>query len=112
MSQVQTIGSPPPEQGPVRAAIARAARATGVDFGYLLAQARLESRLDPGARAGTSSAAGLYQFTAGTWLQTLGRHGDEHGLDFPSSRAEALALRFDPGASEIGRASCRERVCT
>ena len=57
--------------GDVRAAISRAAQATGVDFGYLLAQARLESGLNPNARARTSSATGLYQFTNSTWLRTL-----------------------------------------
>ena len=70
MSQAQptstaavTAGSPPTA---VRGAIARAAQATGVDFSYLLAQARLESSLDPQANATASSAAGLYQFTEGT----------------------------------------------
>lgn len=92
----------------VHAAIARAAQTTGVDFTYLLAQARIESGLDPAARAATSSAAGLYQFTGSTWLATLARHGDEHGLGWarqaalggdPALRAQALALRFDPQAS-------------
>jgi hypothetical protein len=95
----------------VHAAISRAAQATGVDFSYLLAQARIESSLNPDARAGTSSAAGLYQFTGGTWLNTLGRHGAEHGLGWaqqaietgalanPALRAEVMALRFDPQAS-------------
>lgn len=96
MSQVQPVRT-----NEVRAAIARAAAATGVDFGYLLAQARIESSLDPSARAATSSAAGLYQFTSGTWLSMLGRHGGEHGLAMPASRAEALALRFDPQASAL-----------
>jgi hypothetical protein len=97
----------------VRAAIARAATSTGVDFNYLLAQARLESSLDPSARAGTSSAAGLYQFTRGTWLQTLDRHGGNHGLDWtsaaiedgrvrdPALRQQIMALRFDPDASAL-----------
>jgi hypothetical protein len=97
----------------VRAAIARAAQATGVDFNYLLAQARLESSFDPSARAPTSSAAGLYQFTGGTWLQTLERHGASHGLDWageaieggrvsdPQTRAQVMALRFDPNASAL-----------
>ncbi|MBS0481427.1 MAG: transglycosylase SLT domain-containing protein [Proteobacteria bacterium] len=92
----------------VGAAIARASQATGVDFSYLLAQARIESGLNPAARAATSSAAGLYQFTSATWLQTLARHGAEHGLGWAqqaalggdaASRAQAMALRFDPGAS-------------
>ncbi len=92
-------------------AIARAAQATGVDFSYLLAQARLESSLDPTARASTSSAAGLYQFTRGTWLQTLEKHGAAHGLGWaeatidrgqvadPALRQQVLALRHDPDLS-------------
>ncbi|MFM5886022.1 MAG: transglycosylase SLT domain-containing protein [Novosphingobium sp.] len=92
----------------VHAAIARAAQATGTDFSYLLAQARIESGLNPAARAATSSAAGLYQFTGSTWLATLARHGDEHGLGWaqqaaqsgdPALRAQVLALRLDPQAS-------------
>ena len=97
--------------GDVHAAIARAATATGVDFSYLLAQARLESSLDPAARASTSSAAGLYQFTRGTWLQTLEKHGAAHGLAWadaaidrgrvadPQLRQQVLALRHDPDLS-------------
>ncbi|MDE2595411.1 MAG: lytic transglycosylase domain-containing protein [Sphingomonadales bacterium] len=87
----------------VRDAIARAADATGADFDYLLAEARLESSLDPSAHAGTSSAAGLYQFTGGTWLATLGKHGAEHGLSLPegATRAQIMALRYDPQASAL-----------
>jgi hypothetical protein len=97
----------------VRAAIARAAQATGVDFEYLLAQAKLESSLDPSARAPTSSAAGLYQFTNGTWLKTLERHGASHGMDWanaliaggrvadPTMRAQIMAMRYDPDTSAL-----------
>lgn len=96
MSQIQPVAAPE-----IRTAIARAASASGVDFDYLMAQARLESGLDPNARASTSSAAGLYQFTQGTWLATLSRHGAEQGLGdaLAGTRAERLALRFDPQAS-------------
>lgn len=99
--------------GTVRAAIAHAAQRTGVDFQYLLAQAKVESRLDPNAKAPTSSAAGLYQFTNGTWLQTLDRHAASHGLDWagaaieggrirdPQLRSQIMALRFDPHASSL-----------
>ena len=92
----------------VRSAIAGAAQATGTDFAYLMAQAKLESSLDPSARSRTSSASGLYQFTTGTWLRTLEKHGAEHGLGWasdmirsgaasdPAARAQLLALRFDP----------------
>lgn len=92
----------------IRSAIAVAAQSTGVDFNYLLAQARLESNLDPAARAATSSAAGLYQFTGGTWLATLDRHGASHGLGWaeqaieggrvvdPALHSHIMALRHDP----------------
>ena len=104
-------------QGRAHAAIARASAATGVDFDFLVAQARLESGLDPNARAGTSSAAGLYQFIGGTWLDTLDRHAGRHGLDWaeaaitrnggratvgdPALRSQIMALRFDPEISSL-----------
>ncbi|MCF4166461.1 lytic transglycosylase domain-containing protein [Zavarzinia compransoris] len=53
---------------------------TGVDFKYLLAQAKIESGFDPEAKARTSSARGLYQFIEQTWLQMVKDHGAEHGL--------------------------------
>ena len=114
MSEARSIGAAAhPSNPPIEAAIRRAAQATGIDFAYLLGEARLESSLDPEARAGTSSAAGLYQFTTGTWLATLDRHGGEHGYGWagaaieggrvrdPALRAQIMALRFDPGASAL-----------
>jgi len=101
----------------VRSAIARAAQTTGVDFSYLAAQARIESAMNPNARAATSSASGLYQFTNATWMQTLQKHGDMLGLDGagsggtlaalgdPAARAQLLALRSDPQASAMMAAS-------
>ena len=98
--------------GNVREAIARAAGATGVDFSYLAAQARLESGLNPTARNGASSASGLYQFTNSTWLQTLQKHGDMLGLGNagaamadPGRRMALLGLRGDPHASAMMAAS-------
>lgn len=101
----------------VSGSIAIAAQRTGADFDYLLAQARIESSFDPAARAPTSSAAGLYQFTRQTWLETLRRHGDEHGLGWasaaielrggrayvadPAMRQTVMNLRFDPAASAL-----------
>lgn len=88
----------------MRGAIARAAAATGTDFSYLMAQARLESGLDPTARAATSSAAGLYQFTGQTWLAMLDKHGSAYGVQGSgdaASRAQLLALRSDPELSAL-----------
>lgn len=94
----------------VRGAIAAAAKATGVDFAYLAANASLESSLDPAAKAKTSSAAGLYQFIESTWGQMVERHGAKIGLgkeaaalssgDLSSAeRRRIMDLRFDPGVS-------------
>ena len=106
MSEPATIAaSPVPRPAPdVRGAIARAAAATGTDFSYLMAQARLESGLNPQARAATSSATGLYQFTGQTWLSMLDKHGAAYGLPGGSdaaSRGQLLALRSDPELSAL-----------
>lgn len=115
MSEPRSIAATPPKRPTpqVQAAIARASQATGIDFSYLLGQARLESSLNPNAKAGTSSAAGLYQFTKGTWLDTVDRHGSTHGLGWadaaiqggrvrdPMLRQQVLALRYDPDASAL-----------
>lgn len=112
---IDAYAAGPVATGPdrVRSAIASAAAETGNSFDFLLAQARIESRLNPAARAGTSSARGLYQFTEGSWLKAIERHGGEHGLGSaqaailsgaarnPAQRAAILALRNDPQASAL-----------
>lgn len=65
-------------------AIAMASRRTGVDFGYLLGQAKIESSLNPTARAATSSATGLYQFIDQSWLAVINDHGADYGLSWAS----------------------------
>jgi hypothetical protein len=93
----------------VRAAIRRAADATGVNFSLLVETARRESALNPHARAGTSSATGLFQFIESTWLDMVRRHGADHGLSAQAAalrnganaetRRDILALRSDPELS-------------
>ncbi len=90
----------------VQSAIATAARATGVDFSYLLGQAKLESGLNAGARAGTSSASGLYQFIEQSWLAVVKKHGAEHGLGW-------AANAIQPGANgrlTVGDAGTRQAI--
>ncbi len=103
--------------GSVCGAIASAASATGVDFGYLLAQARAESGLKPTSQSRTSSAGGLYQFIDSTWLSVLKQHGAANGLSWAANaiewiggklgirdaatRASVLALKHDPSAAAL-----------
>lgn len=67
-------------QGRIGGAIAQASARTGIDFSYLMNQAKIESGFNPTARARTSSATGLYQFIDQTWLSTVKKHGEAHGL--------------------------------
>lgn len=84
----------------VVASIRAGAAASGADFGYLLKTAQRESSLDPHAKAGTSSATGLFQFTDTTWMKTLGRYGAKHGVHTAGmGRNDILALRNDAGLS-------------
>ena len=101
--------------GTVRSAIAKASQATGIDFDYLLGQAQLESGLNPTARAGTSSATGLYQFIDQSWLGVVKQHGTENGLGWasdaitrsgnrwvvndPAMKSAILGLRNNPAVS-------------
>jgi hypothetical protein len=100
-------------QPEVLASIQQASANTGVDFSYLMAQASRESSFDPGAKASTSSATGLYQFVEQTWLGTFKEHAGEYGyadlaasitkrsdgrytVADPAARKQILDLRKDP----------------
>ena len=102
----------------VQSAIATASSRTGIDFGYLLGQAKLESGLNASARAGTSSASGLYQFIEQSWLSVVKKHGAEHGLSWAAdsigrtasgklavsdtaTRQAILGLRNDPEVASL-----------
>lgn len=96
----------------VASAIHKASAKTGVDFAYLVAQAGQESSFRPDAKAGTSSASGLYQFIDSTWLGVVHDKGAQYGLGDlaaqidttsggprvadPATRSKILALRNDP----------------
>ena len=109
----------------VEQAIARASQQTSVDFDFLIAQAQVESAMNPTARARTSSATGLYQFIESTWLGTMQRHGPRFGLDNiasqismtqsgsayvtdPATRAAILDLRNDPEIASLMAAGLAE----
>jgi hypothetical protein len=105
----------PPPSG-VAGAIQRAAQSTGASFEYLLATAKVESNFNPGLKARTSSATGLFQFIEQTWLGMMKNAGQALGfgnyadaitrnssgryqVSDPNLRNEILALRKDPTAN-------------
>jgi hypothetical protein len=105
----------PPPSG-VAGAIQRAAQSSGASFEYLLATAKVESNFNPGLKAKTSSATGLFQFIEQTWLGMMKNAGQALGfgnyadaitrnssgryqVNDPNLRNEILALRKDPAAN-------------
>jgi hypothetical protein len=102
----------------VESAIQRASSATGVDFTFLMGTAKRESGYNPNAKAGTSSASGLFQFVDQTWLSTLKKHGAKYGyaryadliqqgtdgkyrVTGDEARKAVLGLKLDPHASSL-----------
>jgi len=97
--------------------IVDAASETGADPDLMMAYADKESGFDPRAKAGTSTAVGLYQFLEGTWLEMVHRYGARHGLekeaatvtvrrgkptiDDPTERARILAMRENPRLASL-----------
>jgi Transglycosylase SLT domain len=73
----------------VSRAIGAASDRTGVNFDYLMNQARVESGFRSDAKASTSSASGLFQFTQQTWLATVKQHGAEHNYSWAADAISA-----------------------
>jgi hypothetical protein len=91
---------------------------SGVSFQYLVAKAAQESSLQTDAKAETSSATGLFQFTRGTWLDMMRKHGALYGygdlaqkitlngdgkavVNDPAVERKLMALRGDAEASAL-----------
>jgi hypothetical protein len=106
----------------VAGAIKQAAGASGTNFQYLLATAKMESDFNPSAGAPTSSAHGLFQFIDQTWLATFKDAGAQLGYGSyadmiskssdgtysvadPAVRKAIMKLRDDPAvASDMAAA--------
>jgi hypothetical protein len=80
--------------------------------------ANRESGMNPAAKAGSSSASGLFQFVEQTWLSTLKQHGSKYGyarysdlinkgsdgryhVSGDEARRAVMDLRLDPHASSL-----------
>nr|WP_244536984.1 transglycosylase SLT domain-containing protein [Methylobacterium pseudosasicola] len=109
--------------------IVKASDEAGVDPVYMMALADKESSFDTDAKAGTSSAQGLFQFVARTWLEMIRDYGARYGLAEEAAavkgrgsaitvagpmRARVLGLRNDPRIAALMAAELikrdRERI--
>lgn len=86
-------------------AISEAAERTNVSPNYLVAVAMQESGCNPGAKSGTSSAAGMFQFIESTWLVTVKQHGKVYGLG-----ADADAITIISGRPQVSPASKKRDI--
>ncbi len=111
--------------------IVKASDEAGVDPVYMMALADKESSFDTDAKAATSSAQGLFQFVARTWLEMIRDYGARYGLADEAAavkgrgtaitvagamRARVLGLRNDPRIAALMAAELikrdRERIET
>jgi Transglycosylase SLT domain len=121
VSQHQTAEAQPTIVGMnenVRRAIWNATHTVGIESTYLVVVAAQESSFDPRRHAHRTSAMGLYQFTADTWLRSVRAFGAKHGLGEyarqivvdrrgvvsmhdSAARTRLLRLRADPRISAL-----------
>jgi hypothetical protein len=98
-TQPGNVGSSEPttftgKNADIKNIIVKGAKMAGMDPNVMLAFAAIESDLNPKAKAGTSSASGLFQFLTGTWKEVLRKYGKKYNLP-------ANASRYDPLASTL-----------
>jgi len=86
--------------------IREASEISGVSFDYLMAKAGHESRFEVNASAERSSAEGLYQFTADTWLQQMKLHGAKYGY----ARLASQIYRDGRGRYRVKKAEDRDEI--
>ncbi len=67
--------------GDMQATVMEAAKLTGTDPKELATIMAIESGFNPNAKAKTSSATGLNQFTSDTWKEMMGKHASKFGID-------------------------------
>lgn len=70
-----------------------ASQKVGINPNHLAAIAKVESGLNPRAKAPTSSASGLFQFINGTWSSMVNKYGKQTGI--------GMGDRFNPDANAV-----------
>ncbi len=97
---------PPGVSPTVVSSIRQASRATSIDFGVLMAQAKEESGFRVDAKASGSSATGLFRFINSTWLSLVQRFGEKYGV---GDLARQIATD-STGQANVADPAVRERI--
>ncbi len=79
----------------VKDTIMASAKMVGVNPDLMIKVAAVESGFNPNAKAKTSSASGLFQFTKAAWMDTVNKHGSKYGLSLDN------ASPFDAKANSL-----------
>jgi hypothetical protein len=83
-----------------------ASEKTGVSFDFLVAEATRESGLNPNAKAPTTSARGLFQFTSQTWLEVFKTNGAKYGQGDLAKKIK----RSEDGTLEVADDAARKTI--
>lgn len=104
------IGGPKPAAPPGTAVTSDASSAA-----YLKTVAMLESGGNANAKAGTSSASGMFQFTEGTWKQMTKEMGKNYSLDDrfdPNKSAEVMSYFTNKQKAQLEKGTGRSASST
>lgn len=120
IAERRALNAPPVTAGPAVSPATQAqaqrlpatANAGGFDMDrYLQSTALVESGGNRMAKAGTSSASGLFQFTEGTWNQMTKEMGKQYSLDDrfdPKKSAEVMAYFTQRQKSQLEKGTGKE----
>lgn len=74
-----------------KALVQQTAQSMGIDPKLAMTTVAMESGFRGDAKAGTSSATGLYQFTKGTWSDMMKKHAKDYGIPADTSADDKRA---------------------
>jgi len=106
-------------QSSIESTIQTAAQQTGVDPDLLHGIAKVESTMNPNAKADTSTAAGLFQITHKTWRGLVAKYGQQNGFQMKdimdpqaNSMAASLLTKENIGSltKKLGREPSAEEI--
>lgn len=78
---IDVIDAGQTQPGDIKQTIAMLSKKAGADPNIMQTFAATESGFNPNAKANTSSASGLFQFTKATWQEQMSKNGRKYGIN-------------------------------